>query len=50
MPPASGLAEVLQTLLALYPGLLAYVASDQRPAQVHFAAARAGDRVYLFAL
>lgn len=48
VPPSSDVGEVIQTLMALYPGLRAWVASEARPARQHFGVAQAGRKVFLF--
>lgn len=48
VPPASDVGDVLQTLMALYPGLKAFVANERRPMKQHFGVAQAGRKVYLF--
>jgi hypothetical protein len=41
--------DVVQTLIALYPGLKAYVASEKRPLKQHFGVAQAGrNKLFLF--
>lgn len=49
VPPSSDIADVLHTLLALYPGLKAFVANERRPQKQHFAVAQHGRRLFLFA-
>ncbi len=49
VPPTSDIGDVLQTLLALYPGLKAFVPSEKKPRKPCFAVATAGSLVYLFA-
>jgi hypothetical protein len=48
MPPTSDLADILQTLMSLYPALRAFVASEKRPMHQHFGVAQAGRKVFLF--
>jgi hypothetical protein len=48
MPSSSDLADILHTLMSLYPGLRAFVASERRPLQPHFGVAQAGLKVFLF--
>jgi hypothetical protein len=48
VPPSSDVADVLQTLMALYPGLKAFVANEKRPLKQHFGVAQAGPMLYLF--
>jgi len=49
VPPTSDVADVLQTLLSLYPGLKAFVANERRPMKQHFAVAQSGRKLFLFA-
>lgn len=49
VPPTSDVADVLQTLMSLYPGLRAFVANERRPMKQHFAVAQAGRKLFLFA-
>lgn len=49
VPPTSDIGDVLQTLLALYPGLKAFIPSEKKPRKPSFAVATAGSLVYLFA-
>jgi len=49
MPPTSDVADVLQTLMALYPGLKQFVANERRPNKQHFAVAQVGRKLFLFA-
>ncbi|MBX7115013.1 MAG: hypothetical protein K1X64_11855 [Myxococcaceae bacterium] len=48
VPPASGLGDVVLTLMTLYPGLRAYVANEKRPLKQHFGVAQVGRKVLLF--
>lgn len=48
VPPTSDLADILTTLMALYPGLKAFVANEKRPLKQHFGVARSGQKVFLF--
>jgi hypothetical protein len=48
VPSHSDVADVLQTLLALYPGLKAFVANERRPLKQHFGVAQAGPTLFLF--
>ncbi|MBE2251167.1 MAG: hypothetical protein IAE78_16625 [Myxococcus sp.] len=48
VPPTSDIADVLHTLMALYPGLKAFVANERRPQKQHFAVAQAGRKLFLF--
>ena len=48
VPPASDLADIITTLMSLYPGLKAFVANEKRPLKQHFAVARAGAKIFLF--
>ena len=48
VPPSSTVADVVQTLMALYPGLRAFVANEKRPLKQHFGVAQAGKLVFLF--
>ncbi len=48
VPPTSDLADILQTLMSLYPGLKAFVANEKRPMKQHFGVAQAGRKVFLF--
>ncbi len=48
VPPTSDVADILTTLMALYPGLKAFVANERRPLRQHFGVARAGAKVFLF--
>ncbi|GMU62399.1 MAG: hypothetical protein AMXMBFR34_41620 [Myxococcaceae bacterium] len=48
VPPSSDVADVLQTLMALYPGLKAFVANEKRPMKQHFGVAQAGPTLFLF--
>jgi|GEM_PF-2076253 hypothetical protein len=48
VPPSSDVADILTTLMALYPGLKAFVANEKRPLKQHFGVARAGAKIYLF--
>jgi hypothetical protein len=48
VPPASNVGEVIQTLVALYPGLKGWIASEARAGQKHFGVAQAGRKVFLF--
>ncbi|MBL8935818.1 MAG: hypothetical protein JNM69_14780 [Archangium sp.] len=49
VPPTSDVADVLHTLMALYPGLKAYVSNEKRPMKQHFAVAQQGRKLFLFA-
>lgn len=49
VPPTSDVADVLQTLMSLYPGLRAFVSNERRPMKQHFAVALAGKKLFLFA-
>lgn len=49
VPPSSDVADVLQTLMSLYPGLRAFVANERRPMKQHFAVAQSGRKLFLFA-
>lgn len=48
VPPSSDLADILHTLISLYPGLKAFVANENRPMRQHFGVAQAGRKVFLF--
>lgn len=48
VPPSSDLADIITTLMALYPGLKAFVANEKRPLRQHFGVARAGAKIFLF--
>jgi len=48
VPPQSDVADIIQTLMALYPGLRAFVASEKRPLRQHFGVASAPGKVFLF--
>lgn len=48
VPSSTDVGEVLQTLMALYPGLRAWVASELGPTHQHFGVAQAGRKVFLF--
>lgn len=48
VPPTSNVADVLQALMALYPGLRAFVANEKRPLKQHFGVTQVGSTVYLF--
>lgn len=48
VPSTSDLAEIITTLMSLYPGLKAFVANEKRPMKQHFGVARAGQKVFLF--
>ncbi len=48
VPPTSDLADVIQTLMTLYPGLRAFVANEKRPMRQSFGVAQAGRKVFLF--
>lgn len=48
VPPTSDVADVIQTLMALYPGLKAFVANEKRPMRQHFGVAQAGRKIFLF--
>jgi hypothetical protein len=48
VPPSSDLADIIQTLMSLYPGLRAFVANEKRPMKQHFGVAQAGRKVFLF--
>ena len=48
VPPASSVGDVLQALMALYPGLRAFVANEKRPMKQHFGVTQHGTTVYLF--
>lgn len=49
VPPTSDVADILTTLISLYPGLQAWVANEKRPLRQHFGVARVGQKVILFA-
>ncbi len=49
VPPTSDVGDILQTLMALYPGLRAFVANEKRPLKGHFGVAQAGRKIFLFA-
>lgn len=38
----------MQTLMALYPGLRAFVANEKRPLRQHFGVAQQGRMLFLF--
>ncbi len=48
VPPTSTVGDVVQTLMALYPGLRAFVANEKRPMRQHFGVAQQGRMLYLF--
>jgi hypothetical protein len=48
VPPTSSVGDVLQALMALYPGLRAFVANEKRPLKQHFNVQQHGSTVYLF--
>lgn len=48
VPAATDVAEIISTLMLLYPGLKAFVASEKRPLKQHFGVARLGSKVFLF--
>ncbi len=48
VPPSADVAEILVTLLSLYPGLRAFMANEQRPLRQHFSVARLGQKIFLF--
>lgn len=48
VPPTADLAEIITTLMSLYPGLKAFVANEKRPLKQHFGVARAGTKIFLF--
>ncbi len=48
VPGGADVGDVLQTLIALYPGLRAFVASDKRPLKHYFSVAPAPGKLYLF--
>ena len=48
VPPTSDVADIITTLMALYPGLKAFVANEKRPLKQHFGVARSGMKVFLF--
>jgi hypothetical protein len=48
VPPTSDLADIIQTLMSLYPGLKAFVANEKRPLRQHFGVAQNGRTVFLF--
>ena len=48
VPPAADVAEIITTLMSLYPGLKAFVANEKRPLKQHFGVARAGQKIFLF--
>jgi hypothetical protein len=48
VPSTSDVADIITTLMALYPGLKAFVANEKRPLKQHFGVARAGGKVFLF--
>lgn len=48
VPPTSSVGDVVQTLMALYPGLRAFVANEKRPLRQHFGVAQQGRMIFLF--
>lgn len=48
VPPSSSVGDVVQTLMALYPGLRAFVANEKRPMKQHFNVLQRGHVLYLF--
>ena len=48
VPPSSDVADIITTLMSLYPGLKAFVANEKRPLKQYFGVARAGSKVFLF--
>lgn len=50
VPPRTDLADVLQTLLLLYPGLKAWQPSEHPVRRPHFSVAMSGTTVVLFAV
>lgn len=48
VPPTSSVGDVVQTLMALYPGLRAFVANEKRPLRQHFGVAQQGRMLFLF--
>lgn len=48
VPPTSSVGDVVQTLMALYPGLRAFVANEKRPLRQYFSVAQQGRVLYLF--
>ena len=48
VPASSDVADIITTLMTLYPRLKAFVANEKRPLKQHFGVARAGAKVFLF--
>ena len=48
VPPSSSVGDVVQTLMALYPGLRAFVANEKRPMRQYFNVTQQGHVLYLF--
>ena len=48
VPPSSGIGDVVQTLMSLYPGLRAFVANEKRPMRQYFNVMQQGHVLYLF--
>ncbi len=48
VPPTSSVGDVVQTLMALYPGLRAFVSNEKRPLRQHFSVAQHGRMLFLF--
>ena len=48
VPASSDVADIITTLMTLYPGLKAFVANEKRPLKQHFGVARSGMKVFLF--
>lgn len=48
VPPSSDVADIITTLMSLYPGLKAFVANEKRPLKQHFGVARSGMKIFLF--
>lgn len=48
VPATSDVADIITTLITLYPGLRAFVASERRPLRQHFGVARSGTKLFLF--
>ena len=48
VPANSDTADIITTLMNLYPGLKAFVANEKRPLKQHFGVARAGAKIFLF--
>jgi hypothetical protein len=48
LPASADVAEILHTLLSLYPGLRSFLANEKSASKQHFGVAQVGHTVFIF--